>query len=193
MSQSREKAESFLARWSRRKRGKQPQEHGRQPPAPDASAHGPQAGPSATTEAAAPQDAPLPEDLQDFSPETLDVNNTDFSRFLQEDVPEHIRRAALRKLWESDETLANLDGLNDYDEDFTPAGMLQAAQDFLRRVADASMQDDDDAPSVSDAKGAEKDRGMNAISGKTRDSLPEEALLAETAPELDSADDEDGR
>ncbi len=140
MSQSREQAESFLARWSRRKRGKQPQEHGQQSAAPDAPAREPQAGPSATAEATAPQDAPLPEDLRDFSPETLDVDSADFSRFLKEDVPEHIRRAALRKLWESDETLANLDGLNDYDEDFTPAGVLQAARDFLGRVADTTQE-----------------------------------------------------
>ena len=37
---------------------------------------------------------------------------------MKKNVPEALRRAALRKLWKSDPILANLDGLNDYDEDY---------------------------------------------------------------------------
>jgi hypothetical protein len=43
---------------------------------------------------------------------------SDYTAFLTENVPEELRRAALRKLWRSDPVLANLDGLNDYDEDY---------------------------------------------------------------------------
>ena len=49
--------------------------------------------------------------------ETLHAKS-DFTPFLKEGVPSLLKRAALRKLWKSDPTLANLDGLNDYDEDF---------------------------------------------------------------------------
>jgi len=44
---------------------------------------------------------------------------SDYTVFLKKNVPEVLRRRALRKLWVSDPVLANLDGLNDYDEDFT--------------------------------------------------------------------------
>lgn len=44
---------------------------------------------------------------------------SDYTGFLKKNVPEALRKAALRKLWVSDPILANLDGLNDYDEDFT--------------------------------------------------------------------------
>ena len=43
---------------------------------------------------------------------------SDYTVFLNSKVPETLRRAALRKLWTSDPVLANLDGLNDYDEDY---------------------------------------------------------------------------
>jgi Protein of unknown function (DUF3306) len=43
---------------------------------------------------------------------------SDYTAFLAKNVPETLRRAALRKLWQSDPVLANLDGLNDYDEDY---------------------------------------------------------------------------
>lgn len=43
---------------------------------------------------------------------------SDFTGFLRDGVPELVRRAALAKLWRSDPVMANLDGLNDYDEDY---------------------------------------------------------------------------
>ena len=43
---------------------------------------------------------------------------SDYTVFLRKSVPEALRRAALRKLWVSDPMLANLDGLNDYDDDY---------------------------------------------------------------------------
>ena len=56
---------------------------------------------------------------------------SDYTVFLTDKVPEAIRRAALRKLWTSDPVLANLDGLNNYDEDYnvidTPISALQTA------------------------------------------------------------------
>jgi hypothetical protein len=45
--------------------------------------------------------------------------DSDYTMFLAEKVPEVIRRAALRKLWRSDPVFANLDRLNDYDEDYS--------------------------------------------------------------------------
>lgn len=48
---------------------------------------------------------------------------SDYTQFLKQGVPEAVRRRALRMLWSSNPILANLDGLNDYDEDFTDAAL----------------------------------------------------------------------
>ncbi|WP_459033989.1 DUF3306 domain-containing protein [Roseivivax sp. CAU 1761] len=41
--------------------------------------------------------------------------------FLRKEIPERLRRRALRALWRSNPVLACLDGLNDYDGDYTNA------------------------------------------------------------------------
>lgn len=46
------------------------------------------------------------------------VYESDFALFLKRGVPLALRRKALRKLWVSNPLLANLDGLNDYEENF---------------------------------------------------------------------------
>lgn len=49
--------------------------------------------------------------------ETLSYNS-DYELFLKKGVPEELKNQAMRKLWRSNPVLANLDGLNDYDENF---------------------------------------------------------------------------
>lgn len=49
----------------------------------------------------------------------------DFSAFMARDVPEHLRRQALRTLWRSNPVLACVDGLNEYDDDYRAAMLLQ--------------------------------------------------------------------
>lgn len=66
-------------------------------------------------------DLPDPDDL---------APGDDFAAFLGREVPERLRRRALRKLWVSNPVLANVDGLVDYGEDFKklqcPAGTVVA-------------------------------------------------------------------
>jgi hypothetical protein len=54
------------------------------------------------------------------------TDQSDFSAFLKKGVPEELKNLALRKLWRSNPIFANLDGLNDYDEDFTQITPLAA-------------------------------------------------------------------
>jgi hypothetical protein len=49
----------------------------------------------------------------------------DFAAFMAREVPERLRRRALRALWRSNPVLACLDGLNDYDEDYRTAALSQ--------------------------------------------------------------------
>ena len=65
--------------------------------------------------------------------ETLSYDS-DFKPYLASGVPEEMRREALHKLWRSDPVLANLDGLNDYDEDYSLIGKLPQAVSTLFQV-----------------------------------------------------------
>ena len=132
-----ERRDAFLKRWSRMKRERKRDAGQAQAPAPQDEM---------TQEA--PPDAAIPEDLEDFDAGALDPETADFSRFVRDDVPGGIQRMALRKLWESDETLACMDGLNDYDEDFTPSGVAAAAADFMRRAAQWLEEDEEDRAEI---------------------------------------------
>ena len=105
--------DSFIARWSRRKRGDSAE--------PDATGPAPvQAETGESTEADPTQDE-IVDQLPDI--DSLD-ENADFTVFLKKGVPEELRKRALRRLWRLNPVFANLDGLNDYDEDFTAAATM---------------------------------------------------------------------
>ncbi|MGD9868891.1 MAG: DUF3306 domain-containing protein [Hyphomicrobiales bacterium] len=144
--------EGALSRWSRRKqeaRTVQQPEDGTAVAAPESRAPLPDAGPRPVDAsldvanlregaAVAEDEAPLP-DI-----ETLNYES-DYSGFLRETVSDDLRRRALRKLWASNPLLANLDGLNDYDLDYTIPEMqdlaAQAAEDLRRGTKRKSLSD----------------------------------------------------
>lgn len=114
-------------------------------------------------EDAPPQEAPTPAPAMDAEPTTEPdqadeevlaahglrdpddmAMGDDFSPFLQPQIPERLRRRALRKLWRSNPVLANLDGLNDYEDDYTDAATsvqnlktaYQVGKGFVKQVLD---------------------------------------------------------
>ena len=106
MSQGEE--EPFLNRWSRLKA-----EHGARPDRP---------------EAAPEQQAPEPDRAELKLPALESLNEaSDFSVFMADGVPDGVRRAALRRLWRLDPVLANLDGMNDYEEALSTIGGASVA------------------------------------------------------------------
>ncbi len=128
----------FLARWSRRKRDTR-----RDQPAPDAEPE--RRDPDA--DAAAPAEDKPPADVAEPLPDIDSLDKTsDFTVFLKEGVPEAIRRKALRRLWRTDPVLANLDGLNDYDEDFSAVGMVTEHLKTIYKVGKGYLDDEDEAP-----------------------------------------------
>jgi len=122
----------FLSRWSARKGEAR---KATEEPAPEVA---PPTEP-------APEPAFTPEELETLSdaelcqrlelpdPETMAMGD-DFKVFLHDRVPERLRRVALRRLWRSNPTLACLDGLNDYDEDYTGTGAPAGVVKTLYRV-----------------------------------------------------------
>lgn len=98
-----------------------------------------------TEEAEELSDAEILERFDLKDPDELGPGD-DFSGFMRAAVPEHLRRRALRTLWRSNPVLANLDGLNDYDGDWSggsvPAGQLKTAYrvglGFVRDVVETA-------------------------------------------------------
>ncbi|MGX0902700.1 hypothetical protein ACSSV8_001265 [Roseovarius sp. MBR-79] len=70
-------------------------------------------------------DEDLCEELGLPDPDTLGLGD-DFRAFMAKTVPDRLRRRALRRLWTSNPTLANLDGLVDYADDYTDSAMVVA-------------------------------------------------------------------
>ncbi|MEM9426885.1 MAG: DUF3306 domain-containing protein [Pseudomonadota bacterium] len=109
--------DDFLSRWSRRKRLVADEE------AANEGAAGPVVEPEAEPETEEEEQALLAR-LDLPVPESLKPGD-DFSPFMADGVPQFLRKRALRVLWRSNPVLANLDGLNDYDEDFNAPELTQ--------------------------------------------------------------------
>ena len=151
--------ESFARRWSRRKA--EERETTADPSDDETTELAP------TPEPAPPPATALPEEEPpDLPPVESLTAESDFTPFLRDKVPEALRKAALRKLWRSDPVLANLDGLNDYDEDFTGGslggivatayrvgkGMVDKAAEIAEETAETDeMTPEDDTTATDDA------------------------------------------
>ncbi|GGC69408.1 DUF3306 domain-containing protein [Marinobacter halophilus] len=113
---------------------------------------------------------------------------TDIKGFMQKEIPELLRRKALRSLWKSNPVLAVLDGLNDYDEDFTDAANTGKAIQTLYKVG----QGFDRTPKVEEKAGAEIDGQIQALDGspetnspsEVAETLPDESLTERSEPEI---------
>ena len=135
MAEDDDRGEGFLSRWSRRKRLVEVD-----PPQPEEPA---EAG--ALEPAVEPEPEVVDEELEAnrLAAEAIDIDSLgkddDFTVFLKRGVPELLRRTALRKMWRTDPVFANVDGLNDYDQDFrNPAhsvdkSLWQVGRGFLSK------------------------------------------------------------
>ncbi len=167
--------EKFLRRWSRLKQVDEKPPTGPGPESADESATG-------ELEVAG-EEAPTPEELDLPDVDTLD-KDSDYTGFLSEGVPEALRNRALRKLWLSDPVLANLDGLNDYDEDFTVLFKT------VKEIAEGLVKSGDD-PARGDGKAAEEDEDESAAVEPTERPAPSSESEADDESEDDPDDDPD--
>lgn len=121
MKQDDREEGSFLERWSRRKRGVEPEAEPERVEGAD-SFEGAPAGAEAAPANEEPAEPVSEKDFADFDFDGLDYES-DYRQFMQKDVSEAARQKALRKLWISNPVLANMDGLDDYCEDYTDAAV----------------------------------------------------------------------
>ncbi len=184
----KENGEGFASRWSRRKREIQLED----PTEPLAPA-GPEQVPARPVVAAAGETAASPPDSQapDLpDPDTLDADG-DFTVFLGDNVPEALRRRALRRLWRLDPVLANLDGLNDYDDDFTDAAMVIEGMKTLYKVGKGFMEDEDENKAdenQADEKPGEATQDGDGVADATPDEAPAELEPGHDVPGDETAE-----
>ena len=148
----------FFTRWSKRARAARPPARDDTAP-PDAPA-APAAGGVQGTAVPEPPDLP---DVEELGAES------DYRPFLQRTVAPALRRLALRRLWQSDPVLANLDGLNDYDEDF--ASLHRSGAEAIAAAVRAGRRYARDPAAPSDADQAEAAEAADPAREAPRDDV----------------------
>ena len=89
-------------------------------------------------------------DLPDI--DSLD-KESDFRVFMRDGVPEQLRNRALRRLWRLDPAFASVDGLLEYDDDFTDAALAVEAVQTVYKIG-KGMRKDDEAETAENATDA---------------------------------------
>ncbi len=167
--------QGFLNRWARRKAAH-----------PEAEGPGPEAAPAA----AESEDPPLSEEeivaqLPDI--DSLD-ETSDFTPFLQQGVPDLLRRKALRVLWRSNPVFANLDGMNEYDEDYTLATSALQAVKTAYQVGKGFITDEERAEMDADSAAPAGDDDSPAPEAEREQATTETAVESGPAPVVPEAE-----
>jgi len=156
-----EKDDDFLSRWSRRKRNPAEEEDSKK--LIDQSSE--PTGATALNEFSAPDpqaDQILLDELGLKKPEDLQPGE-EFATFLRASIPRHLKQRALRRLWTSNPLLANLDGLNDYDGDFTGGGVGPGELKTAYRVGKGFVKNILSASEVSETDGSETSTDADVV------------------------------
>ncbi|MCY0093667.1 DUF3306 domain-containing protein [Hoeflea ulvae] len=221
-----EDKDGFLSRWSRRKQAHEanPESDLDSPEVLDATdANGPLA------EELEAEEARLLVEIEEAEAnrlvaEAVDLEEIepgfDFSIFLKRGVPGQLRKKALQKFFNSNPVLANLDGLNDYDEDYNnplhmvyksswdvTRGFLTEAEKLLQQATGRLTEDEpldeepeelaeDDAELTDDAAELEDDASeLTAEDSEMPDDdqpgSTDEAEIASNAADVDDTPDQE--
>ncbi|MEM7426246.1 MAG: DUF3306 domain-containing protein [Pseudomonadota bacterium] len=185
-SDPRDDGEGLLSRWAKRKEAVR-QEEETEAAALAEPAQEPVELPEPETEeeALAQLSEAEPELAEQLSAIDIDklTFDDDFTVFMQKKVPQIIRRRALSKLWLSHPILANLDGMNEYDEDYTQAA---DAAEMVRKAFEAARLKEEEA-----RRKKEKEllsRSEEPVSGEDEDEGTQTAALDED----DLVEEDDG-
>ena len=168
-------AESRLQRWARKKAEAAKRPEPSPPPVIEAEP-APEEQELAINEA-----LPEHELLEKYGlpdPENIELG-TDITGFMRKEIPEFLRRKALRGLWKSNPVLAVLDGLNDYDEDYTLASTAGQTVKTLYKVGEGLVDKAKKAADVVDDQ-SEK-QAVSSLAGP--DSTTAEEPDSEDSPE----------
>ncbi len=186
---ARRPGESFLAHRARLKAENQRKP---EPPVPATVEAPPVAGEDPGVES-------TPRQLTDADMPPLDslTAESDFSQFLAEGVSDALRRAALRKLFHLPE-FGVLDGLNDYDEDYTQFEKLGDVVTYHQRrmqareaAEKAAAEREAELAGQGDAVGEEEARETSTADASAEEVETAERPRAETSADEPLDDDAD--
>ncbi|WP_375230552.1 DUF3306 domain-containing protein [Roseobacter sp. S98] len=124
-------------------------------------------------------DATLLTELNLPDPSTLQ-DGDDFSVFMSREVPERFRKIALRRLWRSNPVLACVDGLNEYDDDYT-IGMSGQVVKTAYQVGKGMMAHVEEMERQKEAKAEAQIAADDAVEAAEDD-------VAEVSPAADDAE-----
>jgi hypothetical protein len=176
---------SFLARRARLKAERQ--RAAAEPPAESASP------PEPVDESAPPEPPPLTD--ADMPPVESLTAESDFSQFLAEGVSDGLRRAALRKMFHLPEFNV-LDGLNDYDEDYTKfeklGDILTYHQRRMKEREEAARKDAEAREEAQHAATADRPDDGDESGGETGDEAVRRVDETVAKGTVDEAPPEDG-
>ena len=127
----------------------------------------------------------VPEDLPDI--DTLN-KDSDFSLFMREGTPEHLKKIALRKLFNSDPAFSILDGLNDYDEDYSMIGMVTEAVSTRYKPGRGMVDPEDEKSADEEAKNLSDERSSELDNQKDGSSENEQDVLSDLETEQEQAE-----
>lgn len=139
---------------------------------------------------AAREDDEILAELELPAPETLETPEA-VRNFLKSALPMRLRNRALRQLWGMNPTLANLDGLVDYGEDFTDSATVVANMQTIYEVGRGMVKraldlPEEDAPEA-EAQVAEAEAEPEVLAALEAEAgdVPEDAEPGEgTAPDV---------
>jgi hypothetical protein len=190
--------DGLLSRWSRRKQAARRNRRGSAAPVPVTSPTEAAAAPSPLAEqvpdarsgdtAVARLESgdtePTVEEIVASLPDIEDLDAaSDYTGFLAKGVPEHLARAALRKLWLSDPVFANLDGLNDYDQNFNLIDKVIQLADTNYKVGRGMIDADEADPAAEDGHVPDVHDASQATAA---------AESSEAPPDAEDADEQGG-
>lgn len=153
----------FASRWSKRKIATLKDSSGEKP-IDDAVQSDPAANEGRSADTSTGAELLTVEDFDDVDFEALD-KSSDYTGFIKSNVPAAIQQKALRKLWQSDSVFEVLDGLNDYDEDFTGNGLAGKAIKTAYKVGRGFLEDEnvEQGEDIQVADGEEKSEDAENI------------------------------
>jgi hypothetical protein len=185
----------FLERWSRRKREGE---------ALDRTEGQPREAAAGETDGGAEGESPEDrlERLQHNreAAEAIDLDSldasSDLSPFFREGVPKVLKMAAMRAMWRTSPVFANLDGLNDYDQNFADPELIKKFTGTAWKIGRGYLTDDpepaEDAAAIADEVPDEPGETAEAVSGETDGEAPEiaESDTASAGPDDEAAADQ---
>jgi hypothetical protein len=121
-------------------------------------------------------------ELELKDPDTLETGD-DFSAFLRSEVPERLRRRALRRLWRSNAVLANLDSLVDYGEDYTDSARVVENLQTAYRVGKGMLSHDPHEAQAEVAAASPEDLGAGTLEDPVSEDRAPEDLGSDLSPE----------